>query len=267
MGSDSVTGDQVRDAVDKRTEVLTALSEEPRHKPALVDALDVSRSTVDRAIAELTDAGLVEREGSTYQATVSGTLALQTYTDYADRTDSLATATDIVNAVSDAARLDPVLLTDAEIHIAEPHAPEGALERVVTELRQANTLRGFVQVIKTSYVSMLHEEVVDHGLDIEVIVEREASDSLASLTHGREMIVELFQSESFRVFETEAELPYALWVLEGDDHDVAGITVHDAGGIVGVVINDDEDAVEWCRSEYERVRAEAEQLPPNLLNG
>ncbi len=267
MGSDSVTGDQVRDAVDKRTDVLTAVVDEPRHKPALVDVLDVSRSTVDRAISELTEAGLVEREGSVYRTTVSGKLALQTYTDYVQRTDSLATATQIVNAVSDAARLDPVLLTNAEIHIAEPHAPESALDQVITELRQASTLRGFAQVIKTSYISMLYEEVVNRGLDVEVIVEREARESLGALAHGRDQLVALFESDSFRVFESDAKLPYALWILEGENRDVAGITVHNAGGIVGVVINDDEDAVEWCQREYERTRADAEPLPSNLLNG
>lgn len=267
MGSDSVSGRQLREAVDKRAAVLAAVCEEPRHKPALVDALDVSRSTVDRAISELMDAGLVEREDSVYRATVSGTLAHRTHTDYVQRTDSLAAATRIVNAVSDAARLDPVLLKDAEIHEAEPHAPEGALEQVITELRQANTLRGFAQVVKTSYVSMLHEEVIEHGLDVEIIIEREARDSFDTITHGRDLLVDLFQSESFRVFETDSTLPYALWILEGDERDVAGITVHDAGGVVGVVLNNNEDAIEWCRQEYERTRADAEPLPPNLLNG
>lgn len=264
MGLEDVTGDQVRAAVGKRAEFLAAVEDEPRRKPALVDELDVSRSTVDRAIADLTDVGLVEREEGVYHATVSGVLARQMYADYVEQTDALATATPIVNAVQDAERLDPVILKGADIHVADPHAPESTLERAITELRQSDTLRGFVHVVKSTYISLLHEQVLENDLEAEVIVQRDARDSLGALTHGRDQLVDLFMTDAFTVLETDEQLPYALWLMEGDTA-LAGLTIHNTGGIVGMLINDTDDAVDWCRAEYERVRGSADELPPNLL--
>lgn len=63
------------------------LLDEPLYKRDLVAAVDRSRSTVDRAVRELEDAGLVARVDGGYVATVAGRLAAE---EYRAATDSLA---------------------------------------------------------------------------------------------------------------------------------------------------------------------------------
>lgn len=63
------------DLVADRYEFLTELAEEPARKPEIVDRTDTSRSTVDRAIRELTEADLVERTEGRYVTTTFGRLA------------------------------------------------------------------------------------------------------------------------------------------------------------------------------------------------
>lgn len=53
-------GEQLRDVLSKRHLIVEALSECPRTNPELVDDLEDSRSTVNRAITDLLDVGCVE---------------------------------------------------------------------------------------------------------------------------------------------------------------------------------------------------------------
>lgn len=263
MGTDA-EGNAVRETVARRRPVLRALREAPRGKPSLVEALPVSRSTVDRAVSELLEAGLVERNGDEYRLTGSGALALTVHGEYVDRTDAIAAATPVLNALPDATVLDGALLEGCEVHLAEPRAPEGALTAAVSALREATALRGFAPVVKSSYVTLLREEVAERNLDVEIVVERDARNSFERLVHVREELEALLAADSFRILATDRNLPCALWAMEGDE-DLAGVTVHDAGGIVGVIANDAPAAVEWCRETYEGVRADAEPLPADRL--
>jgi hypothetical protein len=57
-------------------------------------------------------------------------------------------------------------------------------------------------------------------------------------------------SDHFDFYVTDQELPYALWIMEHDEHPLAGITVHENGGVRGVLMNDSAGAVRWARDEY-----------------
>jgi len=265
MQGKDVTGEQIREVVGKRSDVLAELADDSWRKPALVETLDVSRSTADRAIDELIDAGLAEREDGVYRATNAGELALDVHQEYASLTDGIGTAMPIIEAKSPNAPFDTTLLADGSVQLAEPHAPENALQETAESLRKADTVRGFAPVIKSSYASLLYEEVRERRLEVEMIVERQARDSLATVAENREELANLLVADEVAVLETDADLPYALWLMSGPDIDRSGITVHDSGGIVGVITNDSADAVGWCRKRYESVRADADPLPIDSL--
>src|SRR6056297_4211338 len=80
-----MTGGDHADAIEtvgRRADFLERLAEEPLRKRAMVDALGHSRSTVDRAIAALEEAGLVERTDEGYVSTLAGRLAVERYREY-----------------------------------------------------------------------------------------------------------------------------------------------------------------------------------------
>jgi predicted transcriptional regulator len=267
MAREAADGEGLRDAVGKRADVLATLAEQAYRKPELVEALHVSRSTVDRAIDELTEAGLAVAEGSAYRATVAGEVALSARRTYVDRTDAIARARPILDAIPDDAPVDPALLVGCSVHVPEPHAPEGALAPVVERLRTADTLRGFAPVVKSSYVGIIHDQVTNTGLNVEIIVHSETRDSLAALARGRDRLRDLFASESVTVLETDRSLPFALWLTDGADGAFAGVAVHDpdSGGVLGVLVNERPAAVDWCTSLYEQYRATAGRIPPDTL--
>ncbi|WP_049979490.1 helix-turn-helix transcriptional regulator [Halolamina rubra] len=265
MVTDGVDGERVRDVLRKRSDVLAALSTQRRDKPALADAVGVSRSTVDRAIAELVETGLVREVGGRYEATHAGELGLETAREYRDATDTLGAAEPLLDALPEDAPVGTDLLEGGTVTYADPALPEAALTEVLDRLPEAETLRGFAPVVKTNYVSMLQDAVVEAGLSVEIVVQTATLDSLRTITAARPAVAEFFGADAVDVLTTDEQLPYALWLLDGPDVEHAGITVHDGGAVVGVLSNDDPDAVANYRDQYASVRGRASRLNPATL--
>jgi hypothetical protein len=136
---------------------------------------------------------------------------------------------------------------------------------VLTRLPEAETLRGFAPVVKTNYVSMLEDAVVEEGLSVEIVLTAETLDSLKRTTAARAEVAEFVAADAVEVFVTEEELPYALWLLDGPDLEHAGITVHEGGAVVGVLSNERPEAVANYREQYESIREGATAIGADAL--
>ena len=265
MNSDGVDGQRVRDVLRKRGDVLAALSTDRLDKRDVGDAVGVSRSTVDRAIADLTEVGLVRKVGGGFEATRAGQLALETHRAYREVTDTLGAAEPLLAAIPDDAPMGTDVLDGGTVTYADPALPEAALTEVLTRLPEAETLRGFAPVVKTNYVSMLEDAVVEEGLSVEIVLTAETLDSLKRTTAARAEVAEFVAADAVEVFVTEEELPYALWLLDGPDLEHAGITVHEGGAVVGVLSNERPEAVANYREQYESIREGARAIGADAL--
>ncbi|MFW5934906.1 MAG: hypothetical protein ACOCQL_03540 [Halolamina sp.] len=143
--------------------------------------------------------------------------------------------------------------------------PETALTEVLDRLPEAETLPGFAPVVKTNYVSMLQDAVVEAGLSVEIVVQRDTLDSLRTITATRPAVADFFDADAVDVSTTDEQLPYARWLLDGPDLEHAGITVHDGGAVVGVLSNDDPEAVANYRDQYASVRGRPSRFDPARL--
>lgn len=259
-------GEAVREATRKRAAVLAELIEGPARKPALVDAVGVSRSTVDRAVGELSAAGLAVAAGGTVRATPAGELALSARREYESFTDGLGAAGPLLEALPDGAPLDRSLFAGATVTIADPGAPEAALRTALDALADADRLCGFAPVVKSNYAALVGEQVLERGLEVELLVERDTLESAAAVARDREVLADLFAADEVDLRVVDEPLPYALWIADGGSVDgaVAGLTVHDGGGIVGVLSNDRPDAVAWARETYRDRREGSEPARPGV---
>jgi len=245
------------DVVAKRRDVLSALAT-PTRKPELVDQLSASRSTVDRAVEELQDAGLVDQEGSSYVATYAGREALSAYESYLDRVDALTAAQPVLAPLPPTVDVDPAALQGAEVVQSTPAAPDSPLEANVDLLQSARTLRATSPFIMPRYFEALDNLVEGFGTDIELVYTREALDALES-AYG-DVKARLEATDGVHICVTDETIPYIVWTAEVPDGTVSGLIVHDDTGVVGVVNNETDAMNEWARSAYERYRADAEQL-------
>lgn len=246
---------ELQKALFNRHDVLAVLAEQPRTKPELVSAVDSSRSTIDRAVAELEGVDCIERVDGAYRPTLLGRISLSEYRDYAATMDDAYDARSLLGSLPSDASLSADFLRDATVRTANPSAPESALEPAIERLDGANRLSALAPVTLSLYVNLIEAYAGPRGLDVELVVPQETLDSL--LGFSRDRFEELRSTTEFSLHVTDESLPYALWVVEDDDGDVAGLTVYENGGVRGLVMNDSPEAVAWARDEYESYRATA----------
>ncbi|WP_276271221.1 helix-turn-helix transcriptional regulator [Haloarcula litorea] len=265
MAGDTFSGPVLRDIVRKRSDVLDSLAAGPADKPALVDRVGVSRSTVDRAVDSLVEAGLIRRRDGRYHVTEQGRLALTTYEEYVERTDALAAAGPVLAGLPGDVSVDRRLVETGTVRIAEPHAPESAITEAVRELEAAQELFVFSPVVKSNYVRPVYEEVAERGLEATLVLEGGATESLASLAEVTGVVESLLAADSFSLYRTERDLPFMLYLMRGAESDAVGITVHEDGGIVGSVTSRDPDAVAWGRELFDEVLEDTDPVPSASL--
>jgi len=255
-------GVELRSTLHKRHDILSALVSEPRTKPELVDALDASRSTVDRAIRSLENVGCIERQNSVYQPTQVGHIAFSEYDRYAKTMDGIARASDVLNAARPEARIDPAFLNGVTVQTADPHAPESALEDSIEVLKTADRLIGLAPVVLSLYTETLTTLVTEHNLDVELVLYEDTLDSLLRYYQDEISKSNLLSHINFHV--TDQDLPYALWIMDHEEHPQAGITIHENGGVRGVLMNDSPEALQWAHDTYDQYLETARSIAPKL---
>ncbi|WP_226010133.1 helix-turn-helix transcriptional regulator [Halomicrobium salinisoli] len=272
------------DVVAQRREFLAALADRPRSKPDLVAATDTSRSTVDRAISDLSERGLVARDGNVYRPTYAGTRVLSIHEGYLGRLADVDRASDVLSDLPPDADLDPALLDGADVRTAEPHAQEYPIRPVVDVVADAQCLGAVVPVVTPQYVDAIRaacegaatggsepserasgserserpaSHAADRGVDVDLVVTPAVAETLQR-RHAES--IRICREAGLTLYETEAAPPYALWAADTGTETCAGAVVHSETGVTGAVLNDADAAHEWARETVERYRASATEL-------
>lgn len=252
-------GERFRSILENRNDVLRLLVDGPTTKSELVESVDTSRSTIDRAIRELEQAACITRQNGEFAATTTGRLALEEYDQYATRTCSIRESRAFLGALPDDAPLDTAMLDGASITLPDQHAPEEALQPSLELLANSTSMRGTAPVVLSFYPDLFEEHVRENDLSVEIIAEEAVLAVLPTMMSDR---VEPFvHHEDVSLFRAGDSLPYALWLMTTPDGTHAGITAYDSGGVAGMLINDTPAAVEWAKRQYEQYRADAAHVP------
>ncbi|MDS0281427.1 helix-turn-helix transcriptional regulator [Haloarcula onubensis] len=244
------------DVVAKRRDVLAALST-PKTKPALVEALDASRSTVDRAVDALQEHDFVTRRGSEYVATYAGRAAVDAYGQYLDRLDALAAAQPVVAELPPDVDIPPAVLDGATVTESVPEAPEAPVETNVPIVTDARRFRGTGPVVLPRYIDVT-ASLVESGTETELVLTEAVVDVLAE-TYP-EGLSTFEANDGISLYVTDEQMPYAVWTAETPEGTVSGIVVYSESGIVGNINNDTTAMNEWAASQYDRIRREARPL-------
>lgn len=246
----------LKDTVYKRGEILCAIDEQPRAKPALTEAIDASRSTVDRGVAELLDANCIERNSSKYYPTLLGTLSCNRYRKYRSNVSALDNAQEIVSSLPPTATLSTTFLEGADVHPADPAGPEAALQPSIDFLADAKRLLGLAPVKISLYIDLIYQNAIENDLSAEIIVEEGTLRPL--LRNDEKRLRELAADGHIEILVSDEILRYALWWMKSSQQTVAGATVYEDSGIKGLILNSAPEAVEWAQNEYESRREAAE---------
>ena len=243
--------------VAKRRDVLSALST-PKTKPELVEELDASRSTVDRAIGSLLEHSLVEREGSHYEATFAGREALTAYERFLDRLDALERAQPILGELPADVDIDPAVLEGATVVESVPAAPEGPIEETIKHMQRASRFRGLGPAVTPLYIDVVETIVEENGAETELVLTEAVVDVLTGTYPDG--FAALRDADGLSLYVTQRPMPFCVWSAETADGPVSGIIVFGENGVAGVINNDTDAMNEWARERYSQFRADARRL-------
>jgi predicted transcriptional regulator len=252
----STEGEQLRDVLSKRYQIVETLSEGPKTKPELVEELEYSRSTINRAIDELLDiecAKPSQPTGHQFQLTMAGQAALQFHRDYRMETERIQTHTTLLNTLPSGS-LDTAFLTGADVY-SSARTPDVAHQPGTELLEEANRMVGTAPVVQSEYFDNFVERLQKGGFELELILESSLLDTVER--HYSDEFAELMEFDTVTAYVSEESLPYALWLMERDTSDYAGVTIYEDGGVKGTIVNNTGAAIAWARSQYTEYRESA----------
>ncbi|SFR69339.1 helix-turn-helix transcriptional regulator [Halogeometricum limi] len=250
---------EVLSLVGDREDVLRHVGLTGRRKRDLAEAMALSRSTLDRAIRELADAGLVERGEEGYARTLCGQLALEEYDRAVRRVEGIVSGSAVVGSLDAETAFDAAVLAGADVVEAKRPSPQEPLRRLGNILERADHADAFSPAIFPTQVDTYHRRVVHDGLTANVLVTGAVTSRLVSSYSDETK--EALQTGRLEVRWTTDLPPYSLLVAETPSGPELGILTYDDTGILGFVGNDTSDAVAWGRREHARRWDDAEPLP------
>lgn len=251
-------GPELVSVVNRRLDVMAAL-EHPRQKRDLLSELDVSRSTLDRAVRELESLDLVSREEG-YHLTVTGRLVLELYRGLLADVDDVAAARELLASLPRDAPMSPAMLRGAEVTVADGPSPATVVEDAFELFERAERMRVFsVAMSRPDYADRIRERLRQGDVAIECIYTPEIVEFGRENREGFPEFLEEVPVEPY----VHENLPYALRVATLPEGRAAAITVYDDDwSLQGVVVNDSMEACLWAEDLFEHYRAAADPLEP-----
>ncbi|QZX98494.1 helix-turn-helix transcriptional regulator [Halobaculum rubrum] len=258
---------EVASVLAKRRDVLAALCDGPVQKRRLVDELGVPRTTLDRGVRELVDAGLAERADGGVRATAVGARALSERDRYRTRLDGLKRGGPLFEALPDDTELDARFLAEASVSRPDPALPDGVVERLFESVRAADAVYGVAPAALSGHLDTFDAEATAGGAVPEMVVTPAVLEHL--IEQRREQFAAELRAGTVEFFCAPVEIAFGVWVAAHDDRDdEAGVVVYTDTGVGGVAVNDDPGAVDWARERFDRARSDAEPVTPGrVLDG
>jgi predicted transcriptional regulator len=245
------------ETVARRAPVIERLLESSTDKRDLQAELDVSRTTVSRALDSLEDEGVLARRGGEWTVTLFGKYVYREYERLRDRFDDVSAAKPLLDHFSIDARLDARALTDADVFVSEqpaPHAPLYRLEELLADSEQVNVIS---RVVLPKYVQLIHEHGVGRTTQIDLVLGRETVEYLWA--NYADELDDLLRADDCVTRRTGDAPSFALVVI---DETTTWLGVHDeSGGLRGAIVNDADSAVSWATDLFYEYRQTSESVP------
>ncbi|MCU4753163.1 tetratricopeptide repeat protein [Natrialbaceae archaeon A-chndr2] len=261
------------EVLSRRIDFLEFLRETVAYKPELVDTLEHSRSTVDRAVDELMSEGLIERGEDGYVLTQSGKLAANRYRLFLDETQTILDTKDLIDSIPATSDLPIELFTNANVVTVD--GAYGVFTQVADLLPEADRYQVVLpEVFDSQHVRLLHSQVVREELEIELL----ASPSVIKRLRKEfpELSNELADAESFSLSSVSTP-PYSLILTSGSanrdgkspqsnsesersgvaDTDTVIMIPYGNDGVAGMAATSDVQAVTWATNLYEQLREDS----------
>lgn len=261
MGDGST--DEFVELVARRAGVIDVLLDEPLWKRDILDRLDTSRSTANRAIKELEDAGLVKRTSDGYVATVAGQIALERHRAYRRTAADIDDATDVLASLPPDARLDARIVSGSDTAVAADPAPYRPAERLHETIAESDHYRAALPALDDPrHVRLLYEHVVSEGNDATIVVSRDLLRTLQQEFPRRTAAIA--ETDRCRILVGDTPQYSLVRTEEGGEATVSVVAFSDDGTVTGLLENETTDAIAWADEHLAEYEAGADDVTDRL---
>ncbi|WP_049971331.1 tetratricopeptide repeat protein [Haladaptatus cibarius] len=261
---------EVMRLVANRLEVIESVEPKPREKRDIVDCLDVSSSTVNRAIRNLESLGLVSRESSGYTITSSGQQAIDQYRFTIKTIKDILKVQTVLQTLPATSQIQPSALVDSEVEKtanAPPyHFPTGLRERI----ENATHTRLLLPVLASpQLLDCCLQEIAQADMALELLTTSALFDTLTTDFPGPLATMATIGRDSFTASVIEATsttVPtFGLVLTETDTATAASIIVYsNQDTIQGVIHASNDAAINWATKQYARARNNVTDVTDDL---
>lgn len=254
---------ELLDLITDRKDTLAYLAETSAYKRDMVEDLEVSRSTVDRAVSELMDMKLIWRSDSGYEITKKGEIGLETVRSTLDTLETLDKATELLQWLPENTEIPPCVIEQGDVYLSEPPAPVSPIDRGISRLKKCR------KVIALSYSDtqpefneIFLERIFDEQFTAEIIFRETLADHL--LSQHQEYIGDLLERDTLRFWVSDS-ITFALFIFYMDDDTFVHLVSHGSSGEYrGHIETSLPTAVEWAESYFSKIKSESQSTQEYL---
>jgi len=248
---------EVVDTTIQRLDLLACVNDAPKTKRTLEDELDISRSTIDRAIRELELLDLVTYTSDGYAITPIGTLLAEECASFLETVDVAMRLDEVLRWVpSDELELDVRFFDDAELLTPEPGDPYAMINRHVQLLQSAEYVRCMLPVIGLHGHEAAHDSIVDGDGESELIVTESVASTLLESPDYAPLTDELLATDRFELYVYDGSVPYFLGVFDG----LVQLGADDDGDPKAMLETDTDEVREWAHQKLDAYRDAATSI-------
>ncbi|NEU58021.1 winged helix-turn-helix domain-containing protein [Halorussus sp. MSC15.2] len=234
------------ECVQKRGELLAEIRDGTVEKRDLTDSLPVSRSTVNRAISELTELEIVRERAGDCELTLYGESLYQSYRRFIHLYDKLLAAKPLLVNLPSSFPFDYDVLRSATVHVCERPDPRKPLTALHSRVEDGDEVQVLSSVVMPATVELYYEQITEQNLTAEFTLSAFVLEHLLSEYPEKTRTVLELEHTTFHTIEED--LTFELVVVDGTE---VWFGVYDERGrIVGAFVADTSTAIEWAESLY-----------------
>ena len=240
-----------------RVAILRALREEPRRPAEVTDAVDATRTTVQRILAGFRERDWVVKRDATYRVTPTGRRvhdayeSLLTEVERGERYGRFAAGIERAGVDFPAAGIP-----DGDLTVASDRNPLAAVNRLTELLRERRGTE--IRAVSPVVIQQFNEAAaaaLDDGASVRLIIDRDVAD--ASVAEFGPATDRALDDDAAEVYVSAEPIGYGLFRCG----DVACVTAYDERNNPRCVLEStDETVVDWVDETFAALRENATRL-------
>lgn len=245
----------------QRWEVMDCLRETSKDKRTLVEDLDCSRSTVNRAIRELESIGVIKYTDGEYGVTPLGESIASRFEEMMETVELWTQLEPFLQWMPEEEfDLELQHLEDAELLVPEPGNPWSMVNRHVSILSQANDIHCILPLTGLHAHEAVHEQVLQNDTRAELVVTSDVANTFQSDPAYAGLTEEMAATGRYHVFQYDDHIPYFIGLLD----DTVQIGVDEQGEPRALVETDNTEVRNWAATTFEDYKQQADLVIGSL---